>query len=68
LAPSQFYTGLIADLYEPLLSEPVRAEDYQAFLDRVGTPVCAQNPSAHLYAGRLLGSRVDYAASFHAYR
>jgi SAM-dependent methyltransferase len=37
-APSQFYTGLVADLYEPLLSSPARADDYVPFLDRSGTP------------------------------
>ncbi len=36
--PSQFYTGLVAELYEPLLSERSRAEDYLAFLDGAGTP------------------------------
>ena len=36
--PSQFYTGLIADLYEPLVSERSRADDYAPFLDRSGTP------------------------------
>ena len=36
-AASQFYTGLVADLYEPLLSEPPRAGDYTAFLDRAGS-------------------------------
>jgi SAM-dependent methyltransferase len=35
---SQFYTGLVAELYEPLLSERSRAEDYLGFLDRAGTP------------------------------
>ena len=37
-APSQFYTGLIADLYEPLAGEHARAADYTGFLDRSGTP------------------------------
>lgn len=37
-SPSQFYTGLVADLYEPLVSELARAEDYVPFLDRAGTP------------------------------
>jgi len=37
-APSQFYTGLVADLYEPLVSERSRADDYVPFLDRSGTP------------------------------
>lgn len=35
---SQFYTGLVADLYEPLVSEIARADDYTPFLDRAGTP------------------------------
>lgn len=37
-APSQFYTGLVADLYEPLVSEYAKADDYTSFLDRAGTP------------------------------
>jgi SAM-dependent methyltransferase len=37
-APSQFYTGLVADLYEPLLSERARPEDYIPFLEASGTP------------------------------
>jgi SAM-dependent methyltransferase len=36
--PSQFYTGLVADLYEPLAGEHARAADYTGFLDRSGTP------------------------------
>jgi SAM-dependent methyltransferase len=36
--PSQFYTGLVADLYEPLVSERSRADDYAPFLERFGTP------------------------------
>ncbi len=36
--PSQFYTGMIADLYEPLVSEYARADDYTAFLDHAGMP------------------------------
>lgn len=36
--PSQFYTGLVAELYEPLLSERARADDYAPFLERSGTP------------------------------
>ncbi|MGH0035721.1 MAG: class I SAM-dependent methyltransferase [Myxococcota bacterium] len=36
--PSQFYTGLVADLYEPLASQPTRAEDYVPFLALTGTP------------------------------
>ena len=38
LPAAQFYTGLVADLYEPLASERARAEDYVPFLDRAGTP------------------------------
>lgn len=38
LKPSQFYTGLVADLYEPLASERAHADDYAPFLDRRGTP------------------------------
>ena len=37
-ADSQFYTGLVADLYEPLAGEHARAADYTRFLDRSGTP------------------------------
>jgi SAM-dependent methyltransferase len=37
-APSQFYTGLVAELYEPLASERARADDYIPFLERSGTP------------------------------
>lgn len=37
-APSQFYTGLVAELYEPLASEHARADDYIPFLERSGTP------------------------------
>ena len=36
--PSQFYRGLVAELYEPLASESARADDYLPFLDRSGTP------------------------------
>ena len=36
--PAQFYTGLVADLYEPLASNHARAEDYVAFLEHSGTP------------------------------
>ena len=35
---SQFYTGLVADLYEPLAGELARADDYVTFLERAGTP------------------------------
>lgn len=37
-APSQFYTGLVADLYEPLASMHARADEYIPFLERSGTP------------------------------
>ncbi len=37
-APSQFYTGLVADLYESLASEHARADDHIPFLERSGTP------------------------------
>lgn len=37
-APSQFYTGLVADLYEPLASHHARADDDRAFLEHSGTP------------------------------
>jgi SAM-dependent methyltransferase len=37
-APSQFYSGLVADLYEPLAGEHARAAEYSGFLDRSGTP------------------------------
>jgi len=36
--PSQFYRGLVADLYEPLVSETARADDYIPFLEKSGTP------------------------------
>lgn len=35
---SQFYSGLVADLYEPLLGELARADDYVPFLERSGAP------------------------------
>lgn len=35
-SPAQFYTGLVADLYEPLASERARAEDYVPFLQGAG--------------------------------
>lgn len=35
---AEFYTGLVADLYEPLASERPRGEDYVPFLERSGTP------------------------------
>jgi SAM-dependent methyltransferase len=37
--PSQFYTGLVAELYEPLMSARARAEDYARFVERCGAPV-----------------------------
>lgn len=36
--PALFYTGLVADLYDPLAAERARAEDYLPFLERSGTP------------------------------
>lgn len=36
--PSRFYTGLVAELYEPLAGETARADDYAPFLERSGTP------------------------------
>ncbi len=36
---SQFYTGLVAELYEPLVSYRARADEYVPFLDRSGQPV-----------------------------
>lgn len=35
---SQFYSGLVAELYDPLVGESARPEDYTPFLDRAGTP------------------------------
>ena len=37
--PSQFYSGLIADLYEPLAGEIASADVYIPFLDQSGSPV-----------------------------
>jgi len=37
-APAQFYTGLVAELYDPLKSEQARAADYVPFIERAGTP------------------------------
>lgn len=37
-SPAQFYSGLVAELYDPLVSEPTCAEDYAPFLDASGTP------------------------------
>ena len=36
--PSQFYSGLIADLYEPLAGELASADVYIPFLDQSGSP------------------------------
>jgi SAM-dependent methyltransferase len=37
-APDQFYTGLVAELYDPLAGYRARADEYAPFLDRSGTP------------------------------
>lgn len=37
-APDQFYTGLVAELYDPLVGERATAERYAPLLDRHGTP------------------------------
>ncbi len=37
--PSQFYTGLISELYDPLVSQRARAAQYARFIDRSGQPV-----------------------------
>jgi SAM-dependent methyltransferase len=37
-AASLFYSGLVAELYEPLAGELTRADDYVPFLERFGTP------------------------------
>jgi SAM-dependent methyltransferase len=36
--PTRFYTGLVAQLYEPLVSYRATADEYAPFLDRSGTP------------------------------
>ena len=36
--PSQFYSGLVADLYDALVAESARADQYTPFLDWCGTP------------------------------
>ena len=36
--PAHFYTGLVAELYEPLVGDPTRADDYVAFLEASGGP------------------------------
>jgi len=38
LDASQFYTGLVAELYEPLVSELARADQYIPFIERSGQP------------------------------
>jgi SAM-dependent methyltransferase len=37
-ATSQFYTGIVAELYDPLASYRPTADEYIPFLDRSGTP------------------------------
>ena len=37
--PSQFYTGLVSHLYEPLAGGLGKAGDYTGFIDRAGQPV-----------------------------
>jgi len=37
--PSQFYTGLVVDLYDALASHPANADDYVSFLEGSGAPV-----------------------------
>lgn len=37
-APSQFYTGLVAELYDALVSYRPQADEYVPFLERSGTP------------------------------
>ena len=36
--PTRFYTGLVAQLYEPLVSYRATADEYAPFLDRSGAP------------------------------
>lgn len=36
--PTRFYTGLVARLYDPLVSYRATADEYAPFLDRSGTP------------------------------
>jgi SAM-dependent methyltransferase len=36
--PARFYTGLVADLYEPLAGDPSQPDDYVPFLDAAGSP------------------------------
>ena len=38
LPASQFYTGLVVPLYEPLAGSPSQAEEYTGFLDASGQP------------------------------
>jgi SAM-dependent methyltransferase len=37
-APSEFYSDLVSELYDPLAGEPARADQYAPFLDLCGTP------------------------------
>lgn len=37
--PSQFYTGLVSELYEPLVSERASAAQYTRFIESSGQPV-----------------------------
>ncbi|MEM7070031.1 MAG: class I SAM-dependent methyltransferase [Pseudomonadota bacterium] len=36
---SQFYTDLVSELYEPLVSTRAKADDYVSFIERAGQPV-----------------------------
>jgi cyclopropane fatty-acyl-phospholipid synthase-like methyltransferase len=36
--PAQFYTGLVAELYEPLRSMKFTADQYAPFIDKAGQP------------------------------
>src|SRR5688572_6098869 len=38
VAPSQFYTGLVSELYEPLRSMRFTADQYAPFIDKAGQP------------------------------
>lgn len=38
-APSQFYTGLVSELYDPLVGETASASQYTDFIDYSGQPV-----------------------------
>lgn len=37
--PSQFYTGMISELYDPLVGEKASADQYSPFIERSGQPV-----------------------------